>query len=161
MNRLMSVMTMGVLLGTTLLSARPGMTQSGDAANGVWTLDLEKSTIVSGEAPRSQTRTYEVSGDTIREIVDTTDARGRWTHSDFRGRLDGNDYPVTGHPDSDTVALRRVGADVVQGVHKKSGKPVINATRTIEKDGKTMTVKKYGTAANGEKIDQILFYRKQ
>jgi hypothetical protein len=160
MNRFLCTLVLGSIVFAALPSART-WAQTVDPANGTWKLDLAKSKIRSGPAPQSQTRTYEETVDTIREIIDATDVQGKRSHTDFPAKIDGKDYPVKGHQDSDTVALTRVDTYTVKGVHKKDGKPVIFATRTVSKDGKTLTVRKTGTTAEGERIDQLLFYEKQ
>src|SRR5215467_1585441 len=48
---------------------------------------------------------------------------------------DGKDYPVTGIPDWDTIARKRINAYKMEITHKKAGKVVSTATSVVSKDG--------------------------
>jgi hypothetical protein len=54
-------------------------------------------------------------------------------------KADGLDYPVSGHPYFDTVAIKVVSDHQVDEVDKKGGKVVATLTTEISPDGKTAT----------------------
>jgi hypothetical protein len=160
MKRLMFVITLGAVLALGI-PPRPALAQNADPLNGTWRLNLEKSKFRSGPAPKSQTRTYEVSGDSVKQSIEGVDSQGKPVHSGFTGKYDGKDYPVTGNPDADTISIRRIDPHSAKSVMKKDGKVVLQTTRKVSKDGKTATFTTKGTNAKGEKIDNVLVFDKQ
>jgi len=57
----------------------------------------------------------------------------------YKIKADGSDQPVTGHPYTDTVAIKVVDDHTIQETDKKNGKTVTTSTTTIAPDGKTGT----------------------
>lgn len=160
MNRLACVT---IIAAAIAVAVSPGVSaQTADPANGTWKLNPAKSTAKDGRAlPQSQIRRHEVSTDTLKTVIDTTNAQGKTSHFEYTAKFDGKDYPVTGVPDVDTIALTRVDAYTIEAVEKKAGEPVDHIRRIVAKDGKSMIVESRGTTANGERIDRVLFYDKQ
>ena len=76
---------------------------------GTWKLNEAKSKIPAG-ATKNHTVVYEAAGDSIKIIVDGTDAAGNAAHNEWTGKFDGTDYALTGDPTADTRAYRKVGA---------------------------------------------------
>jgi hypothetical protein len=152
-----------ILLGAMLTIVMPAArvsAQSSDPVNGTWSLNVARSKF-STSAPKSEKRTYEVSGDSVTQTTDRVDSQGKPVHMQFTAKYDGKDYPVTGNPDADTVAVTRVDTHTTKATLKKGGNPVIHTERSVAKDGKTMTVRTKGTNARGEKIDNVLLFEKQ
>ena len=54
--------------------------------------------------------------------VTATDKDGKPTHNEWTGKFDGNDYPVTGDPNTDTRSLKRIDAHTLGLTGKKAGK---------------------------------------
>ncbi len=153
-----------VTLGTVLMLAIPGgrvWAQDADPLDGTWTLNTAKSKFNAGPTIKSQTRKYEVSGDTVKQTLDGVDASGKPTHITFSAHYDGKDYPVSGNPDADTIAVKRTDKYSAKSTLKKDGKPTVTTMRHVAKDGKTMTMKNTGTDAKGEKVDNVLVFDKQ
>lgn len=99
-----------VTLGAVLSLAIPGgrvWAQDADPLDGTWTLNAAKSKFNAGPTIKSQTRKYEVSGDTVKQTLDGVDGSGKPTHMTFTAHYDGKDYPVSGNPDADTIAVKR------------------------------------------------------
>lgn len=159
MKRLMSMILIGALCAMVIPAARVSA-QSTDPVNGTWNLNLAKSKF-STSTPTSEKRTYEVSGDSVKQTTDRVRSQGKPLHMEFTAKYDGKDYPITGNPDADTIAVTRIDAYNTKSTLKKAGKAVIHTTRSVAKDGKTMTVKTKGTNAAGEKIDNVLVFEKQ
>ncbi len=159
MKRLMFVITLAALFALAV-PARQASAQNADPLNGTWHLNLDKSKFRSGPAPKSQTRTYEVSGDSVKQSVDGVDSQGKPVHTSFSAKYDGKDHPVTGNPDADTIAVTRTGPNSARATMKKGGKVVQQTRRTVSKDGKSLTLATRGTNAKGEKIDQTLVFDK-
>jgi hypothetical protein len=76
-------------------------------------------------------------------------------------KYDGKDYPITGSPTFDSLSARRVAANTVESTQKLAGKPVGNSTRTISKDGKTLTLVSRLKDAKGGMTSSTLVYDRQ
>jgi hypothetical protein len=74
---------------------------------------------------------------------------------------DGKDYPITGSPDFDALSARRVDPNTVESTQKRMGKAVGTTTRTVSKDGKTLTLVSKLTNAKGEVVNTTLVYDRQ
>ena len=159
MKRLLWMTAFAMLVAATNPAARV-LAQNADPLSGTWELDLAKSKF-SGPAPKSQTRTYEVAGDSVKLTSKGVSADGNPTAVRFNARFDGKDYPITGLPDADTIALKKIDDFRSTATLKKNGKVAITSTRTIAKDGKTMTIKSKGTDAKGEKVDDVWVFVKR
>jgi hypothetical protein len=56
-------------------------------------------------------------------------------------KFDGKDYPVTGDPDTDSMALQRVNDHEIKITYQKAGQMTGKSVVTVSKDGKTTTLK--------------------
>src|SRR5215475_6730011 len=145
------------LVATSSLS---GFTQT-DPFIGTWKLNLAKSKFSPGPPPKSQTVTYEAVREGVKITVKLMDAEGKTVDVQYTANFDGKDYPVTGIPDWDTIARKRIDAYKMENTNKKAGKVVSTATNVVSKDGKTRTLTEKGVNAKGEKISNIEVYDKQ
>jgi hypothetical protein len=159
MRSLMRVAVVGLFLAA-VWPAR-GLGQATDPASGTWELNVRKSTYSPGPAPKSQTRTYESSGDGVKYTAKGVDAEGKPLLIQYAAKFDGKDYPLTGNPDSDMISLKRIDSSTVESTQKRSGKVVITSTRTVSRDGKVLTVKSKGTNARGEAINNVAVFDKR
>jgi len=132
-----------------------------DPVIGTWQLNISKSTFTPGPAYKSQVRTYSQSGQSIALVIKTVAADGKEVTSQTTYQLDGKDYPWTGNPDVDTGAVKQVESNTAKFTLKKAGKVVQAGSRTVSKDGKTLTLKSKGTTAKGEKSEDVLVFDKQ
>lgn len=132
-----------------------------DPVVGTWKLNAAKSTFNAGPAIKNQTRTYSQTGQRISLVMKTTGADGRETTSETTYQLDGKDYPVTGSPDFDSLNGQQGDAQTAKFTLKRGGKAVGTTTRTVSKDGKTLTSKMKVTNAAGEQTDSVLVFDKQ
>jgi hypothetical protein len=138
----------------------PGYSQL-DPAIGRWKLNVAKSMYRPGVvAPKSATVTIEPAGQGIKVTVRTIAGNGQTTEIHYTAYVDGNDYPVTGSRDYDTVSLKHVGL-VVEGTRKKNGQVVQTYQRVLSSDRKTMTVATTWVTSKGEQINTITVYDKQ
>jgi len=149
------------IVATTIWSGVPVTGQAPDPQLGTWVLNLAKSTFKPGPPPRSQTRTFESTDRGVKYTLDGIDANGKPTHVEYIANFDGKDYPLTGAPDSDTIALKRIDAYTLDVTLKKNGKVVFTGKRMISKDGKTATVTNKGINAEGQPIDNVLVFDKR
>jgi hypothetical protein len=135
--------------------------QAADPVAGTWELNLAKSKIVPGPAPRRETRMYAVSGDQITLTTNIIGADGKPISTRSTYAYDGKDYAVTGSPDYDMQAVKRVDRGSVTAQLKKAGKVVQTVSRSVSQDGKTLTMTFKGTNAKGQTVDAVEVYDRQ
>jgi hypothetical protein len=126
---------------------------------GTWKLNEAKSKIAPGGA-KNHTVVYEQSGDMIKVTVDGTNSDGSAAHSEWTGKFDGKDYPVTGDTTSDARSYRMRGARTILFTIKKDGKPTVAGTVVVTANGKSRTVTTTGTDSTGKKFKSIAVYDK-
>ena len=132
-----------------------------DPVVGTWQLNPSKSKFTSGPVIKDQTRTYSQSGPTITLVMKTMGPDGKEVVSKTTYQLDGKDFPVTGNPDYDTLSGEQVDSNTAKFNLKKGGKTVGETTRTVSKDGKTLTAKQKVTNSKGEKSEGVMVFDKQ
>jgi hypothetical protein len=93
--------------------------------------------------------------------VDGTDKDGKPAHNEWKGEVDGKDYPVTGDPNSDTRSVKKVDDHTLQLTAKKGGKVTLSGQIVVSADGKTRTVTTSGTDPEGKKFKNISVYDRQ
>ena len=131
-----------------------------DMTAGTWELNVAKSTF-AGAAPRSQTRTWETSGQMVKYTLKGIDSQGKPMLTQYTAAYDGKDYPITGAAGSDTIALTRVDARTVRFTQKLAGKVVATGTRVVAPDGRTVTVTSEGTNAAGQPTKTPLVFERR
>lgn len=136
---------------------QPGA-QGNDPVVGTWVLNVAKSKFSPGPAPKSETRTYAMAGSEIKATSTGVDGDGKATSSAWTVVYDGKERAVTGNPDADMLTLKRVDANTTEYTETKAGKVVFTGTRTVSKDGKTLTITTKGTNAKGQKVDDTAVY---
>jgi hypothetical protein len=149
-----TVLTLGMLfVGLTICSAQnPNL--------GTWKLNEAKSKIPAG-SPKNLTVKYEAAGDSIKGTIDGVDGQGKPTHTEWTGKFDGKDYPVTGDPTSDTRAIKQVDDHHYNLTVKKAGQVTMTGKAVIAADGKSRTVTLSGMDSMGMKIEGVSVYDKQ
>jgi hypothetical protein len=129
-----------------------------DPMMGTWKLNEAKSKVAPG-APKNNTVVYAAAGDQIKVTVDGTDAQGKAIHSEWTGKFDGKDYPVTGDATSDTRSYKKDG-NTLEMTNKKDGKVAATGKVVVSADGKTRTVTIDSTDAKGAKMTSTAAYDK-
>jgi hypothetical protein len=129
-----------------------------DPMMGTWKLNEAKSKITPG-APKNSTVVYAAAGDQIKITVDGTDADGKSAHSEWTGKFDGKDYPVTGDATADMRSYKKEGKDL-ELTNKKDGRVTVTGKVVISADGKTRTVTISWTDAKGAKMTSTAVYDK-
>jgi len=131
-----------------------------DAQMGTWKLNEAKSKIAAG-MPKNGTVVYEAAGDSVKVTIDGTSGDGKPVHSEWTGKIDGKDYPVTGDSTSDTRSYKEIDDHTLQFAGKKDGKVTLSGRVVVSADGKTRTVTVSGTDATGKKLKSTAVYDKQ
>jgi len=153
--------TLALILAAAAIAIITLPAQASDPEAGTWELNLAKSTFTNVPPPKSQTRTYEVTGQQVKMTGKGIDTEGKPTLIGFTANKDGKDYPYTGSAAYDTISITPVDALTVNWTNKKAGKVVITGTRVISKDGKVMTISDKGTDAKGQPLEVILVFDKR
>jgi hypothetical protein len=130
-----------------------------DPMMGTWKLNEAKSKMAPG-APKNNTVVYAAAGDQIKVTVDGTDADGKSIHSEWTGKFDGKDYPVTGDATADMRSYKKEGQNTLEMTNKKDGKVTSTGTLVVSADGKTRTVTISFTDAKGAKMTSTAVYDK-
>ena len=153
----MKTKTIGFILGISLAMAA-GSWAADDAMMGTWKLNEAKSKIAPS-APKNHTVTYAAAGDQIKVSVDGTDGAGKTIHSEWTGKFDGKDYPVTGDATADMRSYKMDGKDL-ELTNKKAGKVTVTGKIVVSADGKTRTVTLNMTDEKGAKVTSTAVYDK-
>jgi hypothetical protein len=149
-----TILTLGMLfVGLAMCSAQ-------NPTLGTWQLNEAKSKIPAGSS-KNVTVKYEAAGDSIKGTIDGVDGQGKPTHTEWTGKFDGKDYPVTGDPSSDTRAVKQVDDHHYNLTVKKAGKVTMTGKAVIAADGKSRTVTVNATNAAGAKVVSTAVYDKQ
>ena len=127
---------------------------------GTWKLDEAKSKIPAGFM-KNTTVVYEASGDSVKVTTDGTGRDGQPLHTEWTGRFDGKDYPLTGDPTTDARSYTKIDDHTMTLANKKGGKPTTSGRIVVSADGKTRTLHVTGTDANGKKVASHAVYDKQ
>jgi len=93
--------------------------------------------------------------------ADGVDADGKPTHSEWRGRFNGQDYKVSGDPMADTRSYTKVNDQTINMTVKKAGKVVAHGRIVVSVDGKSRVVTLTGTTAKGKQFTNNTVYDKE
>ena len=177
MNRSL-VIGMAILVGATLLRAQ-GPSLRANPIIGTWKQNVEKSTYSPGPRPPKGTyavRQYAAGEDgSIVAITMNVDAQGLPSLGAVAAaNYDGREYvqhtvatlatSLGSHigPKIDrTISYKPLNAYTVQIVQKQDDQIVSVSTRTLSRDGKTMTEQQDFTNAEGQRVQNTLVFEKQ
>jgi hypothetical protein len=152
-----------ILLAAVLVAVFPAPLLAADYTDplvGAWKLNVAKSTFQPAPGPKGQLRIYKHACDAEELVARGIGADGKPTLVRYTAKYDGNDYRMTGSSGGDKIALKRIDPFTTQSIQKRDGQPAITATRTISKDGKTLTVVSKGTTVKGEIIDATMVFER-
>ena len=153
----MKTKTIALTISLVFVSVALGF--QNDPQIGTWKLNEAKSKF-AGKA-RNHTVVYEMAGDQIKVTVDGTDESGGAIHSEWTGKFDGKDYPVTGDASSDTRSYRMIDKHTLELTGKKGGKTTLTGRIVVSQDGKSRTVTTNATDSQGKKVTNVAVYDKQ
>jgi hypothetical protein len=127
---------------------------------GTWKLNEAKSKIPPGFM-KNVTVVYSAEGDSIKVTTDGIDKDGKPMHTEWTGKFDGKEYPLTGDPGADMRSYVQVDDHHLQLSNKKDGKVTTSGHIVISPDGKSRTLQVTGTDATGKKVSSTAVYDKQ
>jgi hypothetical protein len=158
MKRLFTVVSVVVLAlaGSGLVLAQT------DAHMGTWKLNVAKSKFAPGHTMKSETRTYEPTGNGYKFTGQRVDADGSTHPETFTVKYDGKDNPFAGDTyGADTLAVKLVDANHIDATEKKGGKMLYTSKVVVSNGGKVMTITNKGKNESGQPINTVLVYDKQ
>ena len=148
-----------IALAISLVFVTVAMGFQTDPQIGTWKINEAKSKF-PGKA-RNHTVVYEAAGDQVKVTVDGVDESGNSTHSEWTGKYDGKEYPVTGDANSDVRSYRKINKNTLTITGKKNGKVTLSGRIVVSRDGKSRTVTTTTTDAQGKKARTVAVYDKQ
>ena len=129
-----------------------------DPFAGTWRLNVAKSTWANGQPPKQQVLKLEETPEGIRYSSETTNTDGSVTTSWYTAKYDNKEVHVVGNVYWDPVSLSKTDARTVVATYHKRGKVSAVATRTLSKDGQTLTIATEGRDRAGKKFTNICIY---
>ena len=127
---------------------------------GTWKMNEAKSKVPAG-AIKNTTVTYAPDGDNVKVTTEGFAPDGSPMHTDWTGKFDGKDYPLTGDPSADSRAYTRVNDHTLTLENKKAGKATTTARIVVSADGKSRTLTSHATSPTGQKLSATTLYEKQ
>ena len=118
----LTLFTLGLAVG--FASENPNM--------GTWKLNEAKSKFAPGMTKNS-TVVYEAAGDGVKVTTDGTTGDGKPAHTEWTGKFDGQDYPVTGGGASDTRSYKKVDDHTMT---------ITNKTASVRVDGQEPDIRR-------------------
>jgi hypothetical protein len=129
------------------------------AWNGAWQLNMEKSKFSAADyTPKSDNRTYKVTGNRLTMRSTTVDAAGKTFKWGYSAKLDGKWYPTSGNPNTDHISLTLVSPTEIKSSAKLKGKASAKSTATVSSDGKTLTINRSVLNAKGGPTDDTMVF---
>jgi len=150
-----------LLTAAMLLSFAIALPAADDPIIGTWKLNLAKSNTSAAATFKSGAAKIESQQDGLKTTTDLVTIQGETIHTEFTAKYDGQDYPVTGDPYSNTISIQRIDANRVYTTWKKDGRVVTIAENVISADGKTWTETIVTRDAQGREVRIVAVYDKQ
>ena len=149
-----------LLLTAALCFAGTALSFAQSPQMGTWKLDEAKSKIPAGMVKNS-TVIYAADGDNVKVTTDGTGSDGKPMHTEWTGKFDGKEYPLTGDPTADSRSYKTVNEHELEIASKKSGKETNKGKVVVSKDGKTRTLHLTANDSSGKKVSGVSMYDKQ
>jgi hypothetical protein len=137
------------------------LAQVADPLIGTWDLNVAKSKFNPGPALKSSIRTFEAIANGLKYSGKSVNADGTTLGTQWTAYFDGKDYPITGDPNTDTMAIKRIDKFTIEGTAKKAGKVTYRVRQIVSQDGKVSTLTVQGTDAQGKPYNNVLVFDKK
>jgi hypothetical protein len=146
------IVVLCVLGAAVCLASNPNM--------GTWKLNDAKSKFAPG-ATKNTMVVYAAAGDMVKVTTDGTTSDGKPVHTDWTGKFDGKDYPVTGDPNADTRSYKKIDDRTMEITVKKGSKVTVSGRIVLSADGKSRTVTLTQSGSAGMTATSTAVYDKQ
>ena len=148
------------ILSVALCLAGAALSFAQSPQMGTWKLNEAKSKIPAG-APKNTTVVYAAAGDNVKVTTDGTGRDGQSAHTEWTGKFDGKDYPLTGDSSADSRSYKMINDHTLELANKMGGKVIATGRVVVSPDGKTRTIHLSTTDSAGKKIASTGVYDKQ
>jgi len=150
-----------IFIITSVTSAQAPAGKPAPLIAGTWKLNLEKSGLRNAPPPLAQIRQYKLRDDGyLVGLAITVNGQGNPSFLHFTARSDGKDYPeytndlladllAAGKQTTRTYAETIIDEYTTEWIDKENGRITARGTKTISRDGKTMTIFRDGTKRDG------------
>jgi hypothetical protein len=149
-----------LLLTVALCFAGTALSFAQSPQMGTWKLDEAKSKIPAGVVKNS-TVIYATDGGNVKVTTDGTDSDGKPLHTEWTGKFDAKEYPLTGDPTADSRSYHLIDEHTLELTSKKSGKVTNSGRVVVSPDGKTRTLRLTATDSSGKRVSGVSMYDKQ
>ncbi len=109
---------------------------------------------------KNSTVIYATEGDNVKVTTDGTGGDGKPLHTEWTGKFDGKEYPLTGDPTADSRSYKMIDEHKLELTSKKSGKETNSGRVEVSKTARPhlhMTA----TDSSGKKVSGVSMYNKQ
>jgi hypothetical protein len=127
---------------------------------GTWKLNEGKSKLIAGMI-KNTTVVYAAAGDSVKVTTEGTGVEGKPMHTEWTGKFDGKDYPLTGDPSSDSRSYTKVDDRTLTLENKKGGMVTTSGKIVVSADGKTRTLTVSAKDSTGKEVTSTAIYDKQ
>ena len=127
---------------------------------GTWKLNEAKSKVPAGMM-KNTIVVYSADGDTIKVVTDGTDGKGNPMHTEWTGKFDGKDYPLSGDPTADSRSYKKVNERILTLANMKDGNVTTSGRIVVSADGKTRKLTVSAKDSAGKQIMSTAIYDKQ
>ena len=150
-------------IAAATLSATSAARAQSDPRVGTWVLNVAKSKYTPGPPPAAEVRRYAPASQAhaLATSIESMDVAGHRVTLQYTAGDDGKDYPMTGVPFADAVAIHRKGATTFEVDTKKNGKIIGTTQGEISKDGRVLTLTSKTRTAAGQAVTNIAVYDKK
>ncbi len=127
---------------------------------GTWKLNEAKSKLAVGMMKNS-TVTYAAAADgMVKVTTEGISGDGKPMQTEWTGKFDGKDYPLTGDPTADSRSYKLVNDHTLTLENKKMGKAAATGKIVVAADGKSRTLTA-SAMLNGKKVTSTQMFDKQ
>jgi hypothetical protein len=127
---------------------------------GTWKLNEAKSKIPAGMMKNTMV-VYSADGDNIKVVTDGIDGKGNPMHTEWTGKFDGKDYPLSGDPSADSRSYKKVNERILTLANMKDGNVTTSGRIVVSADGKTRKLTVSAKDSAGKQITSTAIYDKQ
>jgi len=127
---------------------------------GTWKLNEAKSKLVAGMIKNTLV-VYTAVGDSVKVTTDGTGTDGKPMQTEWTGKFDGKDYPLTGDRSADSRSYTKVDDRTLTLENKKGGMVTTKGKIVVSADGKTRTLTTSAKDSAGKEVTNTAVYDKQ
>jgi hypothetical protein len=156
-------LAVAVTVTVTVAASAVLLAQAAEPLMGVWTVDIFKSTYVTGQPPVRRVITVEPAADGLKVTQETTNQGFNISETVkvvYTAKIDGQDYPIM-NSGLDTVALKKIDATTYERLGKIKGVQTETAAMKLSNRNRTLTITTKGMTDAGVEYARTEVFNKQ